>query len=80
MAALLKDYPRTEYVLMLSGRVLITNDDGTQNEFKAGDIFVMPKGFTGIWDVREPMRKVIVKVGHPTARGEGEILRIGSPQ
>ena len=80
VAAHLKNYPWTEYVLMLSGRVVITNDDGTQNEFKAGDIFVMPKGFTGIWDVREPMKKVIVKVGHPTAKGEGEILRVGPAQ
>ena len=80
VAAHLEDYPWTEYVLMLSGRVLITNDDGTKNEFKAGDIFVMPKGFTGIWDVREPMKKVIVKVGHPTAKGGGEILRVGPAQ
>lgn len=65
---------------MLSARVVITNDDGTRNEFTAGDIFVMPKGFTGIRDVREPMKKVIVKVGHPTARGEGEIVRVGPAQ
>ena len=73
-------YPWTEYVLMISGRVVISNDDGTQNEFRAGDTFVIPKGFTGIWDVREPMKKQIVKVGHPTAKIKGELLRVGPAQ
>ena len=76
----IKNYPWTEYVLMISGRVIITNDDGTQNEFVAGDTFVIPKGFTGIWDVREPMKKQIVKVGHPTAKIKGKVLRVGPAQ
>ena len=76
----IKNYPWTEYVLMIGGRVVITNDDGTQNEFRAGDTFVIPKGFTGIWDVREPMKKQIVKVGHPTARIKGKLLRVGPAQ
>ena len=42
----IKNYPWTEYVLMINGRVVITNDDGTQNEFRAGDTFVIPKGFS----------------------------------
>ncbi|WP_282129469.1 cupin domain-containing protein [Roseobacter litoralis] len=64
----LEDYPFTEYVLMISGHVVITNDDGTENSFKAGDTFVIPKGFSGIWDVREHMKKQMVQVGDPTAR------------
>ncbi|MEM9629201.1 MAG: cupin domain-containing protein [Pseudomonadota bacterium] len=66
------DYPYTEYVLMISGHLVITNDDGSTLEFKAGDTFVMPKGWTGIWDIRERMKKQMVQIGDPNARGRGE--------
>jgi len=66
------DYPFTEYVLMISGRLVITNDDGSSNEFVAGDTFVMPKGWTGIWDIRERMKKQMVQIGDPTAQPKGE--------
>lgn len=66
------DYPFTEYVLMISGRVVIINDDGSENEFTAGDTFVMPKGFTGIWDIRERMKKQHIKIGDPNARPVAE--------
>ena len=66
------DYPFTEYVLMISGRLVITNDDGTELEFKAGDTFVMPKGWTGIWDIRERMKKQMVQIGDPNAKPKGE--------
>lgn len=62
------DYPFTEYVLMISGRLVVINDDGSQNEFTAGDTFVMPKGFTGIWDIRERMKKQHIKIGDPNAK------------
>jgi len=62
------NYPFTEYALMISGRVVIINDDGTSSEFKAGDTFVIPKGFTGIWDIRERMKKQHIKVGDPNAK------------
>ena len=64
----LENYPFTEYVLMISGRVVITNEDGTKNEFKAGDTFVIPKGFSGSWDIRESMKKQMVIIGDPTAK------------
>lgn len=64
----LENYPFTEYVLMISGLVVITNEDGSQNEFKAGDTFVIPKGFSGTWDIRERMKKQMVQVGDPTAK------------
>lgn len=64
----LVDFPVTEFVLMLSGRLVVVNQDGTSNEFKAGDTFVIPKGFTGIWDIRERMKKQHVKIGDPRAK------------
>ena len=66
------DYPFTEYVLMISGHLVITNDDGSEMEFTAGDTFVMPKGWTGIWDIRERMKKQMVQIGDPAARPKSE--------
>jgi uncharacterized cupin superfamily protein len=66
------DYPFTEYVLMISGHLVVTNDDGSELEFKAGDTFVMPKGWTGIWDIREHMKKQMVQIGDPDAKPKGE--------
>lgn len=64
----LESYPFTEYVLMISGHVIVTNEDGTSNEFRAGDTFVIPKGFSGTWDIRERMKKQMVQIGDPTAQ------------
>ena len=55
-------------MLIISGRVVIVNDDGSENEFTAGDTFVMPKGFTGVWDIRERMKKQHIKIGDPNAK------------
>lgn len=63
----LENYPYTEYCLMISGHLVITNLDGTRSEFRAGDTFVMPKGWTGVWDIHERMKKQFVKVGEISA-------------
>ena len=61
--SVLKDFPFTEYVLMISGRVIVTGQDGVSNTFVAGDTFVIPRGWSGTWDVQERMKKQIVRVG-----------------
>jgi uncharacterized cupin superfamily protein len=38
--------------------VRIVGDDGSESVFGAGDSFVIPAGFTGIWEVLEPARKL----------------------
>lgn len=60
----LNNFPFTEYVLMISGKVIVTNKDGSSNTFSAGDTFVIPKGWTGTWDVQERMKKQIVRIGN----------------
>ena len=62
---ILDDFPFTEYVLMISGSVIVTETDGTAMTFEAGDTFVIPKGWTGTWDVQERMKKQIVRIGNP---------------
>jgi uncharacterized cupin superfamily protein len=41
----------------LAGVIVVTSDDGGERVFRAGDAFVSPAGFTGVWDVREAARK-----------------------
>ncbi len=43
---------------MLAGRVRLTGDDGTEAMLVAGDSFVIPAGFTGVWEVLETARKL----------------------
>jgi uncharacterized cupin superfamily protein len=53
-------YTEWEYVRVISGRCLITGDDGAKITAGPGDGFVIEPGFTGIWEVLEPMRKAWV--------------------
>jgi len=59
----IENFPFTEYVLMISGSVIVTDKDGTSRKFSAGDTFVIPKGWSGAWDVQERMKKQIVRIG-----------------
>ena len=60
---IIENFPFTEYVLMISGIVVVTDKDGTSRKFSAGDTFVIPKGWSGDWDVQERMKKQIVRIG-----------------
>ncbi len=51
------DWPYDELCVLLAGRVVITPQGGTPAEYRQGDAFVIPKGFTGTWDIRETIRK-----------------------
>ena len=50
----------TEYELchMLEGVVRLTDEQGSACLYRAGDTFVIPGGFRGIWEVVEACRKV----------------------
>ena len=69
----IEDFPFTEYVLMISGSVVVTNKDGTSRKFAAGDTFVIPKGWSGDWDVQERMKKQIVRIGSEKLLIHGQI-------
>jgi uncharacterized cupin superfamily protein len=59
----INNFPFTEYVLMISGSVIVTEKNGALNAFVAGDTFVIPKGWTGTWDIQTRMKKQIVRIG-----------------
>jgi len=49
-----------EFVTILSGKLILTASDGESQEFVAGDSFVIPKGFTGLWQVLGNFRELVV--------------------
>ena len=46
-----------EFCVLLEGCVELTDDAGATRRFEAGDAFVVPGGFTGIWHNLTPVRK-----------------------
>lgn len=57
----------TEVVLIISGRATITDADGTKTEVGAGDVFVLPKGWSGRWDIVEDVEKLYVTIAEEQA-------------
>lgn len=47
-----------EVCRLIEGAIVVMGDDGSSRTFRAGDTFVSPAGFTGIWDVIEPAKKL----------------------
>lgn len=56
----ISERPDTEVVHILSGRVRMTDLDGAVTEIGAGDVMVLPKGWSGRWDILETTRKLYV--------------------
>ena len=54
------NYPYDQFVLVLSGKSVLISDSGSAQTFVAGDYFVVPKGFTGIWEEHGVYRELIV--------------------
>ena len=51
-------YTEHEFCHLLAGRVRLVADDGSETLLIAGDSFVIPAGFAGVWEVLEPARKL----------------------
>lgn len=56
------DETSDEYFHVLEGRIRITDDEGNACEFGAGEACVIPAGFTGVFEVLEPVKKHYVMV------------------
>ena len=52
-------YPCDEFMYVLDGHVTLENDEVSET-FRAGDAFVMPRGFRGYWKQPVPMLKYYV--------------------
>ncbi len=59
-------YTEEEFCEILEGVSVVTDAQGHPTRLCTGDSFVIPRGFTGTWEVVEPTRKryVIHEDGH----------------
>jgi hypothetical protein len=53
-------YMEDEFCYILEGRVRLADAAGRVEEYKAGDAFVIPRGFKGVWETVEPVKKYYV--------------------
>ena len=51
-------YSERELCHLLTGVVRLTDDQGAQRTYRAGDTFMVNKGFSGIWEVIESCSKI----------------------
>ena len=52
------NYTERELCHLLTGVVRLTDDQGAQRTYRAGDTFMVNKGFSGIWEVIESCSKI----------------------
>ena len=58
--AIAEPFPVDEYLMVMSGKLILTDTDGQVQEFVAGDSLMVPKGFTGTWQMLGNYRELIV--------------------
>ncbi|UZE25978.1 cupin domain-containing protein [Pseudomonas sp. B21-056] len=51
---------QTEFCHILSGIVRLTDEQGRMDEFKEGESFVIPVGFSGVWENVGTVKKLFV--------------------
>lgn len=54
-----------EFVYVLSGKLILTETDGTVHEFLPGDALVVPIGYAGTWEIQGDFRELIVLMKDP---------------
>ena len=50
-------YTEHEFCVIIEGRVRVESVTGEKHDLRAGDAFVVPAGFEGVWEVTEPCKK-----------------------
>ena len=49
-----------EFVVVLKGELIISDNNGNKAKYKPGDMFMLPKGFEGSWEMTSEFRELIV--------------------
>ena len=52
MTLRLRDYPIDEYVIVVSGKLILTADGASPQHFEVGESVMVPKGFSGTWEMQ----------------------------
>ena len=59
-----------EFVLVLNGKLILTEQDGRAQEFLPGDAVVLPMGYNGTWKMEGDYRELAVIVQQPGSGAE----------
>ena len=51
-----------EFVYVLSGKLILTETNGTRHEYRPGDSLVLPVGYTGTWEMQGNYRELVVEM------------------
>lgn len=57
---LIEDHPFDQFVQVLNGTAILTEKGGPSQEFNVGDRFVVPKGFSGTWEIGNEYRELMI--------------------
>jgi uncharacterized cupin superfamily protein len=57
--AITQPFPYDEFVMVVSGKLTLTDAADRVQEFVAGESVVVPKGFTGIWKMEGNYRELV---------------------
>lgn len=60
------DFPIDEFVIVISGTLILTTQGGSPQKFDVGDSVLVPKGFTGTWEMQGDFREMIVIMNETT--------------
>ena len=60
MVLQIDNYDIDEFVLVVSGALILTADGGSPQKFVAGESVLVPKGFTGTWEMQGEFRELVV--------------------
>jgi len=69
----------TETFYVLSGAGSVDDADGTRHRFGAGDVVVLPRGWSGRWDVTEDIHKIWVVHAHDDVPGAATGATVSTP-
>ena len=72
--------PTTESFYVLTGEASVTDLDGTRHTFGPGDTVVLPKGWSGRWDVTKAIHKVWVVHEHEDVKGASVAASVTPPE
>jgi len=49
-----------EFVYVLSGKLILTEPNGTVHQYQPGDSLVLPVGYTGTWEMQGSYREIAI--------------------
>ena len=60
MTLRIRDYAIDEFVTVVSGTLILTEEGGSPQRFDVGESVLVPKGFTGTWEMQGNFREMVV--------------------